>query len=75
MTRRALDVAGNGRHARQLVEPASMPEDRLAQVLDIGTLDEAGFAEINSSGLWRSYHHGATCREAIGLRLTTKGSG
>lgn len=50
--RRALDVAGNGRYARQLVEASEQCRDmRLAQVLDIDTLDEDRLREINGSDM------------------------
>ncbi|WP_454561435.1 type VII secretion AAA-ATPase EccA [Mycobacterium haemophilum] len=50
--RPALDVAGNGRYARQLVEAAEQCRDmRLAQGLDIEQLDVDRLQEINGSDM------------------------
>lgn len=50
--RPALDVAGNGRYARQLVEAGEQHRDmRLAQCLDIDNLDEDRLREINGADM------------------------
>jgi type VII secretion ATPase EccA len=50
--RPALDVAGNGRYARQLVEASEQCRDmRLAQGLDIEQLDVDRLREINGSDM------------------------
>lgn len=50
--RPALDIAGNGRYARQLVEAAEQSRDmRLAQGLDIEALDVDRLQEINGTDM------------------------
>ncbi|MCV7148753.1 type VII secretion AAA-ATPase EccA [Mycobacterium riyadhense] len=50
--RAALDIAGNGRYARQLVEAAEQCRDmRLAQGLDIEALDVDRLQEINGADM------------------------
>lgn len=50
--RPALDIAGNGRYARQLVEAAEQCRDmRLAQGLDIEALDVDRLQEINGTDM------------------------
>jgi type VII secretion ATPase EccA len=50
--RPALDIAGNGRYARQLVEVAEQSRDmRLAQGLDIEALDVDRLQEINGTDM------------------------
>ncbi len=50
--RQALDIAGNGRYARQLVEAAEQCRDmRLAQGLDIEALDVDRLQEINGADM------------------------
>lgn len=50
--RAALDIAGNGRYARQLVESAEQYRDmRLAQGLDIEALDVDRLQEINGADM------------------------
>lgn len=50
--RAALDIAGNGRYARQLVEAAEQCRDmRLAQGLDIEALDVERLQEINGTDM------------------------
>ncbi len=50
--RPALDVAGNGRYARQLVEASEQCRDmRLAQGLDIEDLDVDRLQEINGADM------------------------
>lgn len=50
--RPALDIAGNGRYARQLVEAAEQCRDmRLAQGLDIEALDVDRLQEINNADM------------------------
>ncbi|KAA1250506.1 type VII secretion AAA-ATPase EccA [Mycobacterium simiae] len=50
--RAALDIAGNGRYARQLVEAAEQYRDmRLAQGLDIESLDVDRLQEINGADM------------------------
>lgn len=50
--RPALDIAGNGRYARQLVEAAEQYRDmRLAQGLDIEALDVDRLQEINGADM------------------------
>ncbi|ORB90138.1 type VII secretion AAA-ATPase EccA [Mycobacterium persicum] len=50
--RPALDIAGNGRYARQLVEAAEQYRDmRLAQGIDIESLDVDRLQEINGSDM------------------------
>lgn len=50
--RPALDIAGNGRYARQLVEAAEQSRDmRLAQGLDIEALDVDRLQEINGADM------------------------
>jgi hypothetical protein len=50
--RHALDIAGNGRYARQLVEAAEQCRDmRLAQGLDIEALDVDRLQEITGADM------------------------
>lgn len=50
--RAALDIAGNGRYARQLVEAAEQYRDmRLAQGVDIESLDVERLQEINGADM------------------------
>lgn len=50
--RPALDIAGNGRYARQLVEAAEQYRDmRLAQGIDIESLDVDRLQEINGADM------------------------
>lgn len=48
----ALDIAGNGRYARQLVEAAEQYRDiRLARVVDVAALDEDQLREITGDDM------------------------
>lgn len=48
----ALDIAGNGRYARQLVEAGEANRDmRLARTLDIDSLDDEQLSEINGEDM------------------------
>ena len=48
----ALDVAGNGRYARQLVEAGEQTRDmRLARSVDIESLDVEQLSEINGDDM------------------------
>ncbi|UXA18231.1 type VII secretion AAA-ATPase EccA [Mycobacterium sp. SMC-4] len=63
----ALDVAGNGRYARQLVEAGEQIRDmRLARSLDIDALDDDQLSEINSDDM-------AAAIESVHARLSIGG--